>query len=615
MLEEWRATAPGSDAEAVVDLPGRPAAFAGADAVRYVAEFDDPRSGDDDVAVLSLDGCFAHTEVEVAGSILGPGETDTVTHDAYFAPLRVPFRPAEQERVAITCEAPRDRFGGLFDSDAVPDDAAVPGVWWRADLETESLPYVEDVSVTPERTADGATLHVRTTVVTGEAIDERLTYSLKPAGDLSTRGTMDRASVETDGPGRTTVEHTVEVRDPALWWPRGHGDQHRYTLRAKLEDSEHTVTTGIRSVTREDGDLLVNGERVPIRGVNLLTAATEDVERALDCNATLVRAHAHVVPPAVYEACDEAGLLVWQDLPLTGPGDFDAERATALGTRLVHARSHHPALATLAVHDDPTDAFADGLGAGFLDGLRRRWRAWRSGYDANAAERVAADLPDAVPVVPVVGDPGVATDARRLYPGWDYGEATDAAALLARYPAAVVAEFGAGALGADGADETIAGFDRAKHAARVSDAEDVEASQQYQSAVVGTVAEAFRREGQDAILYALRDTDSGGMGVYTVEGNPKQAKTALASAFEPLQAFLTRPDAGSSPVVVCNDGPNAVGADLRWSAGDASGSRSVEVDAGETWEGEPIDLPADGSPVTLTLETGDRSTENVYERG
>ncbi len=614
MFEEWRATAPGGDGEAVsVNLPGRPEAFAGSDAVRYVTEFEDPRDGDDDVAVLTFDGCFAHTEVELDGAVLGNPD-EPITHDAYFAPLRIPFRPADDERVAVTCEAPQDRFGGLFDSDAVPDAAAVPGVWWQAALETRSLPYIEDVAVTPDLTAEGATLQVRTTVVTDEAMEDRITYSLKPAGDLSTRGMMNRGSVETDGPGRTTVEHTIDVRDPALWWPRGYGDQHRYTLRAKFAESEHTVTTGIRSVEREDGDLLVNDEPISIRGVNLTTAGPRDVDRAIDVNANLVRAHAQVLPPAIYEACDEAGLLVWQDLPLTGHGDFDVDRATAIGTSLLTHRSHHPSLVALAVHDDPTDAFADGLGSGALDGLRRRWRAWRTTYDRSGAEQVAEDLPAAVPVFPVVGDPGVDADARRLYPGWDYGEASDAADLVERYPAPIVAEFGAGALG-DEAGAGAADFDAGKHAARVADPDDPESSQAHQAAVVETVAEAFRRQDQDAIAYALRDTDAAGMGIFDVAGEAKRAREALAAAYEPVQAFLVTPAAGSSPVVVCNDSQQAIDGELAWTAGDASGSRSLSVAAGERWEGEPIDLPSGADTVTVRIEAGDESVENVYERG
>lgn len=610
MLEEWHATTVGavSPTPEPVALPGKPAAFAGDGAVRYVTELDDPRSDDEEVAVLHLHGCYAHVEVELSGAVLGQ-PTAPISHDAYFAPLRIPFRPTEEVRLAVTCEAPTDRFGGLHDTDRVPPAERVPAPWWRADLETHPLPFVDRVDVRPTLTDEGATLHVRTTVVAAEQLEERITYSLKPAGDHATRGMMERAAVETAGPGKTTVEHTIDVRDPALWWPRGHGDQHRYTLSASLGDSERAVTTGICRVERDGGSLRVNGEPVRIRGVNLNAADPADVDRAVDCNANLVRAHAHVLPPAVYEACDAAGLMVWQDLPLTGPGGFDADRGRELAAALGAAYGHHPSLAVASVHDEPTRAFAEGLGSGLVDSLRLRWRAWRTDYDPEPAERVAEAVPDGIPTFAAVGDPGTGASARRLFPGWDYADAADAASLLDRYPGDVVAAFGAGSIG-DG--DEAADFDSAKHDARVDG--DADASRTYQADVVETVAAALRRVGRGAIAYSLRDTDSAGMGVYTVDGEAKPGAAALARAFEPVQAFLVSPAASESAIVVCNDAPAAIDADVEWTAGDASGTESVPVEAGERREAGPIEIPPGAEAVELTVRTDAGATSNEYDR-
>jgi hydrogenase maturation protease len=261
-------------------------------------------------------------------------------------------------------------------------------------------------------------------VVTGGPLEDRITFSLRPTGGGGRRASamMNRETVSADGPGRTTVQHTIDLRDPSPWWPRDLGDQHRYTLRAKLGDSERSVTTGLCSVTREGGRLRINGQPMPVRGVNLLTDDPADVERAADLHANLVRAPAHVLSPAVYEACDEAGLVVWQGLPLTGPGAFDVDRGHDLATRLVDTYGRHPSLGPIGVHDEPTDTFADGLGDGFLDRLRLRWRAWRVAYDGSPAERVAEalgerDLPPGVTVTEV-GISGVSM-AQDLMDGYD----------------------------------------------------------------------------------------------------------------------------------------------------------------------------------------------------
>jgi beta-mannosidase len=607
MLEEWQATevTEGASEGMVVSVPGKPADFAGSDAVRYKTTFEDPREPGDDVAVLELCGLYAHSEIEVTGRRLdGEG---VLEHDTYFTPVRIPFEPYEDNDLVVTCHAPRDRFGGLHDTDLVPDSDCVPGIWWGATLETHELPFIDTIDVHPEMTDEGVRLHVQTTVVTDEQLSERITYSLKPEGDLKTRGMMERASVETDGPGKTTVEHTIDVRDPALWWPRELGEQNRYTLRAKLDETEHTVTTGICDVTCEDGHVVVNGEPLPIRGVNLLTADQADVQRALDVNANLVRAHAHVVPDSFYEQCDQEGLLVWQDLPLTGPGAVDTDRGVTLAEQLPRQYARHPSLAVYGVHDDPVERFTDGLGSGFFDRLRLRWRAWRTSYDPTPAETIANALPEHRPVFPVIGGPGLDSDAGSYYPGWDYGNAGDIDTLLARYPVEVVAEFGAGAL-ADEDVENAAGFDAAKHATR---AEGVEDSQAYQAAVLSTVTERLRQSGVGAIAFALRDTDSAGPGVYSHDGTPKAGRDALATAFVPVQVFLADPSPGESKVVVVNDRPRSLSTMVEWAAGEESGELDVTVQSTDRWTGGPITVPADGT-VELSLTVNGQQVENEY---
>jgi hypothetical protein len=607
-MNEWRASPVGGDDDQQVTVPGRPAEFAGADAVRYTTTLADPRDPEDDVAVLTLRGVYAHAELELTSPRVG-GD-GAVTHDAYFEPLSVPFRPDGETRVALTCETPRDRFGGLHDTDTVPAEQRVPGVWWDATVEGRPLPYVDRLRVRPERTDDGARLHVRTTVVTGGPVEERITYSLKPEGDLSTRGMMDRATVETAGPGRTTVEHTVDVRDPALWWPAGLGEQHRYRLRAKLGDHEHSVTTGVCEVERDGGALRVNGERLPVRGLTLLTDDPADVRRARELNATVVRARAHALPPAVYRACDEAGLLVWQDLPLTGPGGFDVERGERVARGLAGAYARHPSLAVVGVHDEPTDTLT-GLGSGPLDRLRLRWRAWRTDYDRAGADAVAAAVPDSLPVVPVVGEPGIDHDAGAYYPGWKYGEPGDIDALLDRYPTTLLAAFGAGALGAE--TETAAGFDDHQHALRVDGG--VEDSQAYQAEVVRTVAERARCRGVGALVDGLRDTDTAGVGVLAADGTPKAAADRVRAAFEPVQAFLPDPAPGETEAVVVNDRPTDLTTTLTWrvESGEEPTEGTVEVsaDAFDRWRGR-LPLPREGDRVVLSMVVDRTEVTNDY---
>jgi len=609
MFGEWWASAlgeGGSEPQRVA-VPGRPAAFAGAEGVRYRTRFDDPREPGDDVATLELRGLYAHATVEATGERLDgdwPAESD-----AYFEPLRIPFRPDEENELVVTCRAPGDRFGGIHDTDTVPEEQRVPGIWWGASLETYSLPTVESVAVTPETTERGARFYVETTVLADGPVPERITYSLRPEDDRGGRGMMERDGIETEGEGVTTVEHTVGIRDPALWWPRELGRQRRYTLTAKLDGDERSQTTGVCEVAFADGQLRVNGEPMHVRGVNLLTASAEDVDRALEVNANLVRAHAHVLPEAVYERCDSEGVVVWQDLPLTGPGGFDTDRGVALAGAVGRHCGAHPSVAAYGVHDDPVDAFADGLGGGVADRLRLRWRAWRTDYDPGPAESVAGALPDRRPAFPVVGGPGVGAEAASYYPGWDYGDPGDIEALLERYPASVVAEYGAGSRTADG-DGDAAGFDTAKHDRRV--AGDHADSQAYQAAVLETISQRLRVAGVPAVAFTLRDTDSAGMGVFARDGTPKAAVGTLAESFAPLQAFLLDPAPGKSDVVVVNDTPTGHAPTLEWIAGDERGSIELEVGARDRWAGGPITVPSGAETVSLTLVVDGHEITNEY---
>ncbi|MBV0923641.1 hydrolase [Halomicroarcula limicola] len=621
MSLEWRGAAvaptdgmPEPDEWDAVTVPGRPSRFAGADAVAYETSFSDPREGDDVHAVLELRGTYAHTRVWCNGERLAE-------HDAYLAPLRVQLPEADEYRIVVECRAPEDHFGGLHGTAILPEERCVPGVWWAADLQTHPDPYVSAVRARPrvavaDGSVDSAAVDVTADVVTNEAIDDRLTLSFRPEGNARGGGAMDRTRVAAE-PGATTVQYTVDVRDPALWWPHDRGAQPRYTVRTKLDGATASVTTGLRSVSYGD-ELRVNGERLPARGVALLDPTPEDVRRAAAANANLVRVRAQGVPPAVADACDEHGVLLWADLPLSGPGEFDADRGRALADHLVRSNGHHPSLAAVGVHDEPVEPYADGLGSGLLDRLRFRFRAWRASYD-DAAARTVADAVDGVPTFPVMGPPGIDPDAVTLYPGWQYGAAADCAWLCDHYGVgSVVAGFGAGSLGTDGSaedrDAVPAAFDHTVH----DDAHlggDAATSQATQARVVQAVAEQLRRRGSDVtILDSLRDAADAGMGVLRSNGSEKPAYGTLTDSYQPTQAVLTDPTPGESDVCVVHDRPTETAITVEW---DHNGERTQEEQTIEAFGRVTVGSVtlAEGDELTLAVAVGENVVKNEYAIG
>jgi hypothetical protein len=116
-------------------------------------------------------------------------------------------------------------------------------------------------------------------------------------------------------------------------------------------------------VTRKDRVLAVNGERLFLKGttvgparLDLATAPAEELRAVVaDARAAgfdLVRLRAHVSRPELYEAADELGMLVWQDLPLTGEYARAARKqAIRQAAAAVDLLGHHPSIALWCAHE------------------------------------------------------------------------------------------------------------------------------------------------------------------------------------------------------------------------------------------------------------------------
>ncbi|WP_406006224.1 glycoside hydrolase family 2 protein [Streptomyces sp. NBC_00637] len=147
-------------------------------------------------------------------------------------------------------------------------------------------------------------------------------------------------SVRTEVTGTSGVVR-VEVPDAELWWPRGYGGQPLYEVELTLRHGSAPLDVwrrrvGFRSVgldTSADAHgtgftLVVNGERLFARGVNWIpddvfpSRVTREryrkrLRQAADIGVDLVRVWGGGIYESedFYDACDELGLLVWQDFP------------------------------------------------------------------------------------------------------------------------------------------------------------------------------------------------------------------------------------------------------------------------------------------------------------
>ncbi|MXN62706.1 hypothetical protein GR184_08910 [Bacillus sp. BGMRC0062] len=174
-------------------------------------------------------------------------------------------------------------------------------------------------------------------------------------GRDASRVRVEIAAVDDPSAAPVSCEHEVTAADadpawqvtlrltvprPELWWPHGMGRQALYTVRVRAAGVEHAATVGFRALEAEPRDaehrgLALKINRIPlfVRGAVWtgadpceVAASPERVRTVLtrlrDAGTTMVR----IPGTGCYEsadfhrACDELGILVWQDVAL-GPLD------------------------------------------------------------------------------------------------------------------------------------------------------------------------------------------------------------------------------------------------------------------------------------------------------
>ncbi len=123
------------------------------------------------------------------------------------------------------------------------------------------------------------------------------------------------------------------LRDPALWWPRSHGGQPLYLLRAELVGADGVLLDrldrriGLRRIDKVgDFDFRINNRPLRLWGSNLAPLdSMSGVYRPQKMEQLLLRvvlSHQNCLrvwgenerlDEAFYDRCDELGILIWQD--------------------------------------------------------------------------------------------------------------------------------------------------------------------------------------------------------------------------------------------------------------------------------------------------------------
>ena len=174
--------------------------------------------------------------------------------------------------------------------------------------------------------------------------------------------------------GMNTIETTLEVASPRLWYPRGMGDPALYDIEVVLEKEDRIVATravktGIRTTRLqyhpdEQGRcfyLEINGKPIFCKGSNWVPGDSflprfnrqqlqHAVQSAADANMNMLRVWGGGIyeDDYFYALCDSLGILVWQDFIFAcnmypgGKRFYDNIRAEAKDN--IHRLRNHPSL-------------------------------------------------------------------------------------------------------------------------------------------------------------------------------------------------------------------------------------------------------------------------------
>lgn len=369
---------------------------------------------------LIFDGVCGQSDVWLDGGYLG----DT---DLPFAPTVFEITDAASEgrehvlAVEVTSDPPGDParkrsltgvHGGWDTMDATRN---VGGIWRPVRLETSGPQRLARHRVLcTDASTEQATL--RCAVRIDSATDADVVIRTEVAGH---EHLVERAVAR----GANDVEWEVHVANPALWWPHSMGDQPLHDLAIEVLAADGSVSDridrriGLRTVQLDDFITRVNGERLFTKGAHhgptgawpaevTEADARRDVDLALDAGLDLLRIQAHLAHPALYEAADERGLLLWQDLPLWGRYHRSVRRAAQRqATAAVEVLGHHPSVAWWCGRDGDDRTAGGSLLTRARAGLARQLPSPSTALLDRAVSRALRRADSSRPVIAQSGTP------------------------------------------------------------------------------------------------------------------------------------------------------------------------------------------------------------------
>lgn len=321
-------------------------------------------------------------------------------HTGYFAPFSFDARGivrlgGQENMLKVVVNSPQERaedwslhkrlIKGIFGHhDTRPGNAwsrrgqeqNTGGIWGKVFLVASNSAAFRNMLLEPRLAGKQAFVRISTHIFSHAEtpVKARLHWSLSPYNFRDSASFARDTQTVVLQHGENLISHEIEVQHPHLWYSRDVGEPHLYTLSSRLSDSAGTTLderhdrTGLRSIVCDAKTNIwyLNGHRIFLRGTNYIGTQWLSTMRRADydkdiammqaANINAIRIHAHISAKSFYQACDEAGIMVWQDFPLQWGYADDADfvrEATKQVKEMTIALHNHPSIIAWSLHNEP----------------------------------------------------------------------------------------------------------------------------------------------------------------------------------------------------------------------------------------------------------------------
>jgi beta-mannosidase len=355
----------------------------------YTREFQAPALAPGQAAFIRVKGSDYFTLARLNDKVLG-------RHEGYFQTYDMDATAAlrDQNRLDLFVISPKENkqiwphekylIKGIFNHhDARPgswdkdrgQDGNTGGLWGGVELVIGEGVLVKSLRVTPVRLKDGRAV-----------VELRLSlFNLGEAGEYDLDATFDGQTFKAKaekcnrlrqflprGASEAVLVHTFEK--PRWWWTWDQGTSDLYRVTVTVSDlqgcpiEQEAETFGLREIkVTSDWEFFLNGRKFFPRGSNIIptqylsqygeTEAKCDVALMRKANLNTIRVHAHVNRKEFYDACDVAGIMVWQDFALQWSyerSDAFMQNACRQIKDMVRQFYNHPSICVWCCHNEPS---------------------------------------------------------------------------------------------------------------------------------------------------------------------------------------------------------------------------------------------------------------------